>query len=625
MTSVQTDFSGGINAFRDETKLADNECIFARNVRSRSGALEGIYEAVEYPITVDTTDAGDISDLGVNFTDYTVRILRMLSFKGDIYAVVSFVDVATSAEGIVGLFKLDAGTGSWALLQTITDWAHAYLASSDTAGSGYTIDDLQQECFALEIPGSSEFVKKTAAGANPYADVTYGAIETGDKTEAGLLIVVNQYEYIGMVLVRTSNAFLLVDDANILWINHAIADWAVDSRVYVPYKECRGLTYSDGILYWVADNGTDIYRSVQGRPLDFVINIKADGTPGETSLDLEEKSTAYSVSANPITCIRALTTGQIFVATRYESYFLEPNYNELIFGEVTFNKSPAFQTGAVNQDSIVELPNDLAVIVPDGGIRSFNAVMQNKWRGRNSVFSLKIDNLIGDLTQTGLAGGDLPDSWYLHPCCEMFDNYAMFSVKTDNGMVVMVYDTLTETWTSVDSYFTSTTTQIRNFAIRDLTTSFELWAQVGTTVYQLFGATTKYDCELRPRALSTQIPSKKGKHTNAFAVFQGGEDETEVRWVEYVDDKRGRTVKQQLQITNSGIVFPVDYPVMFTEQRKINDIKFNVEGLGNRGWKFQSRIYWPGKAKLLYYQVDVQEMPGDVGVLQSNAAYRNDQ
>lgn len=613
MTSVQQDFIGGINQFRFDTKLADNEYILGENLRARDATLSGIKGVTEYAIDDahwDKTVVGLPANL---FTDYDFRILKVFSFKGTVYAVVAFFlkneSLGASAFACIVKLSTPVGTHLWTWMISI---------AIVTGVSSSTLIPFWEECYVLEIPEGFETTARTGNG--PKSAPTYGVL-LNDQSPSGVLVTINVPIGFGL----STSQVALIDSGGVpLTVNNSPSLWnKTTNREYVP-TGCRGLAYLDGILFWVSSDGLRIFRSVQGRPLDFVVNINNAGDMGSTSPAVEE-TTAYAVSANPITCIRALTTGQLFVATRYESYFVTLNYDDLIFGEVTFNKSPAFKTGVVNQDCLVELPDDLALIAPDGGIRSFNAVMQNKWRGRNSVFSLKIDKILSKISQASLSNG-----WYEHPSCVVFDNYAFFSVRTLYGMSVMVYDTLTQAWVSRDSYWSDTQTaawidkysQIRNFAVADLTTEFELWGQTGYSVYKLLSSNTLLSCVVYPRAVCTQQPSAKGKLKAVYCIFEDGTDADLITLTEYVDGKVGESLVEKLQILPGGISYPVGYPVLWNTTRTLNDVRFNFDLSGNRGWVFQIKLKWPGKAKLAYLEMLVEDSTEKIGVLQAIAPYR---
>ena len=72
-------------------------------------------------------------------------------------------------------------------------------------------------------------------------------------------------------------------------------------------------------------------------------------------------------------------------------------------------------------------------------MRSFNAVMQSKNEGRNSIFSLKVARLFKDVVQD------------TRKCAAIvFDDYALFACNTIFGHGILVFDTLTKQFVSFD-------------------------------------------------------------------------------------------------------------------------------------------------------------------------------
>ena len=77
------------------------------------------------------------------------------------------------------------------------------------------------------------------------------------------------------------------------------------------------MAWSNGILYIVSQDFNTINRSVNGRPLDFVINVVntlATNAPYTQIPGGDATTTNYSVGVGGITCIRSLSTGGIFVS-----------------------------------------------------------------------------------------------------------------------------------------------------------------------------------------------------------------------------------------------------------------------------------------------------------------------
>jgi hypothetical protein len=127
-----------------------------------------------------------------------------------------------------------------------------------------------------------------------------------------------------------------------------------------------------------------------------------------------------------------------FVSTLRDSTKVVPDFSSLVWGEPQFDNVPLFPTGALNQFSFVDVLGDSAFI-DFTGVRSFNAVTQFRYEGKNSPFSRKVYNLFKDVTQTT-------------PCCGRFDNYILFAVETIYGSAVLIYDEIAQAWVGLDLF-----------------------------------------------------------------------------------------------------------------------------------------------------------------------------
>lgn len=211
--------------------------------------------------------------------------------------------------------------------------------------------------------------------------------------------------------------------------------WTVDNREYVPVG--KQMLYFNGKLYVVSPDGRRIYHSVTGRPLDFVIVVDQNGNKIEGQ---DAEATSWSVNYEQITAIKELSTTkeEFMVCTERASYLVKPKYDTLFCGEPIFSTQFLFSTGAKNQFSVVDVLGD-TVFIDFGGIKSFNSVLQTSTEGKNSPFSAIISRLFDRISQD--------------KCCAVnHDNYALFSVNTNYGPLIVVFDTITNSFVSLDKY-----------------------------------------------------------------------------------------------------------------------------------------------------------------------------
>ena len=148
--------------------------------------------------------------------------------------------------------------------------------------------------------------------------------------------------------------------------------------------------WTNGILFIVSSDTNTIYRSVSGRPLDFVVNVTNLLVATQTTVIVNNKSmtaywqygggdattTSYAVGVGGISCIRSLSTGGIFVSASNATFAVTLNQTPnapMIFGEYTFNRAFLFNATCLSDRVIFDTIGDTRFIELTG-IRSFNAV-----------------------------------------------------------------------------------------------------------------------------------------------------------------------------------------------------------------------------------------------------------
>jgi len=121
------------------------------------------------------------------------------------------------------------------------------------------------------------------------------------------------------------------------------SDWSQSGqREYVPIM--TKMKYHQDILFGLAPDGVTLYRSVSGRPLDFVVNIDISGNKGGMA-----DTTSYNVGVNGVTALNALKTGELFVGTKRTCHPIDLNFDKTIFAEPTFLNKKSFAAGIINQ------------------------------------------------------------------------------------------------------------------------------------------------------------------------------------------------------------------------------------------------------------------------------------
>lgn len=530
---TQTDFSGGMNLFGELSALGPTEYGLAFNVRNRTKALK----PVKNYILDDEAPSGKKQGI-YGFDDY----------------ILIFV----------------AGFAYYRRRNT-TGW---------TQVRDFLMSATADRIFVQAVPASTlnltrALISNTAVNGtalNPGINLTATVIST---TLSGLVCQDG-----------ITQPFIILFDGSCRPLQ-TYAQWslALDKREYVPIGKQMALI--DGILLLMSADGKQLYRSVSGRPIDFVVNIDASGDKGG-----DATTVAYSVDYNPATILKELNTGQILIGTSLQSHIIEFNYNSLVFGEPTFNAASGLDAGIVNQFCYVDVLGDSAFI-DFNGLRSFNAVEQEKNEGRNSVFSANIDVLLANISQTDINSAAIE-----------FDNFALFGVLSKYGYVIAVYDMKLSKWVCVDNLVGSSIKQfavvsefdaLRLFAITGDDNVIELYSDDAPTYAQASVQTPEFTSG--DAAILTRLQKVRTVH-NHDAV----NDRVIVK--PFVDSVGCDTQSHPLTTDATGIPYSVTYPVNFGISTGTSPILFDYTTDSKTGWRISAFIKWSSAARLVQLQVE---------------------
>jgi hypothetical protein len=542
---VQRSFAGGMNYYLEDTQLQENEYHLGFNLRVRLGSAKCAQGSAE----LTTAPSGKKQGI----------------YGFDVYLIM-FVDG-------LAYYKIE-GSSTWNLI------------------ADFVLSATVDRIYAQLVPVSNRNLERRLA----------------QPLDASGTALDNKLNINGAISISGTIAGLVCQDGiNQPWIIKAdatarristYANWSLISREYVPIGTL--MAYLNGILFVLAPNGVDIYRSVSGRPLDFVVNITTAGLKGG-----DASTVAYNVGYDAVTCLMSLNSGELLVGTAKNCFPVTLNYNDLIFGEPTFSNVSAFAVGVINQFSVAELLGDYAFI-SFNGMRSFNAIRQIKSEGKNSIFSLNVSSLFENIVQNLVETSSF-----------VFDNYAFFSVNTVFGSAILVYDTLSNTWVSVDfvdglpiKQFASTTTmtEIKLYGIGSDDKVYELYSMdVGQLTATIFS-----------RAITAESPNSE-LQTKAFrAVFVDNDtDGVSVICTEYANQQRGESITETLNNQQGGITYPVTYPALFDNAHAVDFIRFDYGGLGNVGWKVACTLTWTSAARLNQIEFDVEPQARSTSLKQS--------
>lgn len=540
---IQQDFSGGMNLLKDDFRLEDTEYRYGSNIRSRFGSCKPVKAA-----EVVSSPAG-IKQLLMTFDDYV-----LLCVAGKAY------------------WRSRFDVGTWNLI--------AEFSMSKTAPT----------YFAEAVPiATMTSIRTRIDGTTIYGNVNYGNpsfVVAG--TESGLV-----------VQDGVSRPNLIYIDDNGIPRARRLADygnWNHSFREYVPIM--RQMVHHNSILYGVSADGKRILRSVTGRPLDFMVNIGTDGNKLPTEAEGGADSVSYSIGFNTIYALHALNTESLFVSTRRSCFAVTPNFERLVFGEPTFNKTYLFNATCLNQRSFIDILGDFAFIDSEG-LRSFNAVAQEQNEGRNNIFSSAISPAFEDTRQDTANCSAI-----------VFDNYAMFSVKTIYGNVIVVYDTLRKVFTSFDD--TPNGYPIKQFAVID-TDVIELYGiNTNDEVVKFFGDSYARGYVLT-KGFTTGSPSQLLKSNTLRCIFIDCKEEGVTDVSQYVDwqlddvsDETGYRSKT-FEPSYGGILYNTPYPLLWQLSNTVSNQFYHFTH-GPQGWKLHYSIGWTGGGSLSVVEVDAIDL-----------------
>jgi len=482
---IQQSFGGGMNLGVDDTRLGTNEYGLAYNVRNRHDALECVKKAKAFNTTnaLGGYSATDPRVQGIIFVDpyffvFVDGICLKKSKDSDTFTTV-WTTSSTHTKPAAYSNGVTTGTGTIRLAETAEFVFTAVVppsydnfvgkaTSSDNASAGgqsdYTkripptvagiiVQDGTNQPNLIEIDSDAVVTARQLMGYDQwrpnFVRINNGAgYDTGSTTYTvdAIPVAINS----GAVIKFTGGGVLTVNDSNSIGdtgLGGVLSGTRVEDdelgivgfREYVPIG--KQMAFHGGKLYVASADGTKLYHSVSGRPLDFMVPVNEDGAKIHDKEAIGGvEAVAYTVSNDPITCLKSLNTEELFVGALNSSYAVKPDATNTIFGEPTFTKKFLFSTGPVNQNSVIDLLGDTAFI-DRHGIRSFNAVQQSETIARNDIFSWPISDIFKDVAQDGT-----------FQCAVVHDGYALFHVLTSlpEQYLTVVYDMATKKFVSLD-------------------------------------------------------------------------------------------------------------------------------------------------------------------------------
>jgi len=541
----QKTFIGGMNLLADETELGDDEYRWLINGRQRLGTPQPTLAHVE-------------------LEDAPAGLKQGMASLGDILILF----VAGSA-----YYKIDDAT-SWIQVP------------------GFAMSATAERYWSITVPSSTFNLERRANLDGNAGSPIYIAVDAKIAgTPSGVLVQdgVNQpwiifYDSVnGYLFARVTKTYLQ-------WSNTGTA---ANSREYVPIG--RQMFTQDNILFIQSRDKKKIYRSITGRPLDFMIVVDANGNKLATETSGGADALSFAADFDDIKCLTAINIPSSFLyGTERIVRIITIDYTRIIFGEPQFFVSAKIEAGVVNEDSVVEILGDIAFVDYEN-VKAFNAVRQLYVEGDNSIFSLQLASIVDQIRQT-------------NPRCIAWDNYALFDIQTKWGRATAVFDMLLDKWVALDitdlgvvkqymTVFTENTKKL--YAINEQDEVFELFAGDYNTA------------QLKTRSWTMDDTEAEFKTEAARVQFDAGVTDGTLRVTEYMDNEVTQRDNRTLDGKTAGINYPVIPPVIPNNTPLTNNVAFTLDQ-GRAGTKVALHIQWDNDAALHEILIRVNPSIDDV-------------
>jgi len=536
---VQSNFNAGLDMFSERTKLPEGAYPLLINGRSRFGKVRPINKPL---LLTSGLPAGNVSRYqGL----YGVGNFAMVFANGRCW--VRDFSVAESIFSNVAGFQMSPGAH--------TLWLETVPASSINYGRKLT-------SVASDVnPGNPTNFLNDLVNPSPQAAV----IQDG---------ILQPWIILSDGTARETSDYYG-------WQNNST------QREYVPVG--KQMVYADGKLY--ITDGKQIFHSVSGRPLDFMVAIDDEGNKLDPAEEGFASNVSHRVFYDNITCLARVSTeaGGFYVGSPTNSFLVVPDYSFTIYGEPTFTNKFVTNTGPLNQFSFLGDASGDSLLIDGSSIKSFNSILQFRNAGKNSPFSVPISSLFDGVTQDVTAAGQ-------------YDNYSMFALNTVYGPAVVWYDELREVWDAVDIY-SDVTGSIRQFAEIQVNTGERILLFLTTTgnIYQ-FGASSSVEtCTLYLGDWSAGDPDTEMKMGEIKALFNQAQSAGTVTATLFVDNQRQEDVVLTKTIAQDYTASVGNRTIPFGDatERSINNLEFDFSR-AKSGYKAGVMLQWNVPADLTY-------------------------
>ena len=394
--------------------------------------------------------------------------------------------------------------------------------------------------------------------------------------------------------------------------------WTKEFPEYVPIG--KQMLWKDPVLYIVSSDGKQVYRSVSGRPFDYMIIVDTNGDKQADPNVGNAGKVSFGVSGVSVKAIKDLnsTDNSIYVSTGFASYFVLPDFTQTFFGEPTFTQQYKADSGSLNQFSYSQELGD-QLYIDKYGIRSFNAAVISPESGKNLPFSKKVWKLFGDESN--------PIEQDIVAMCK-FSNYTFAAMKTIFGYRVLVHDELNNQFVSLDNWTNGVAikmfSEVNVAGIRML-----LFVTTNGKCYQAFGNqneavtgiyignfTGKFQESPSSEVENTRVYQKLDQVILSFTdVLEPGI----VLATPYADGK-AFDQRQQFVPQDSGLVPDAEFPIPNSETNKLRTTTLNFNPQAVVGKEIGCYFEWDFKASLMDLVFRMSDHVQNTGKEQRSAA-----
>lgn len=373
------------------------------------------------------------------------------------------------------------------------------------------------------------------------------------------------------------------------------ADWAntsvtANDREYVPVG--KQMFILNQKLFIVAPDGKSLYHSVTGRPLDFMVNVDNNGNKLPSEAFGGATSVSFAFDSDEITCVKPTNITDTFVyATNRFVRLLTLDYANTILGEPTYRQAQIIEAGVVGDEAFGDNLGDFVFIDGDG-IKSFNAVVNYRVEGRNSVFSaqiaLALRNRVQKATQAAIAN---------------HDNFVYFYCLTGYGYAICVFDTLRQKWVSINI---TEVVNIKQFAVFRNGTVDELYAVTNDGIYHMYSSDTREMAQMHLKTLAPDDYKKEHKGSYIKPLFRGATLDGSLQVIEYADEQLSAVQTRDIVESVMAMEWPLRFPIGFNSKPNAinNTINFD-RGLVGKNLAYV--ILWNTDAALQAVKVVTSE------------------